>query len=117
MNAAPALTVRREIAASAEELFDAWLDPASLAVWMRPGDTQRADDGVQDIVRSLRVGGRGRDPHRRTKTVFPDLRLKISTCFCIEWLQAVTEGLTKCTTCCRQTDTVLGNVRGGESRA
>jgi len=30
-------TVRREIEASAEELFDAWLDPASLAVWMRPG--------------------------------------------------------------------------------
>jgi len=52
MNAAPALTVRREIAASAEELFDAWLDPASLAVWMRPGDTQRADVQVD-----ARVGG------------------------------------------------------------
>ena len=29
---APSLTVRREIEASADELFDAWLDPASLAV-------------------------------------------------------------------------------------
>lgn len=29
--------VQREIEASAEELFDAWLDLASLAIWMRPG--------------------------------------------------------------------------------
>ena len=39
---APRLTVRREIEASAGELFDAWLDPASLAVWMRPGDIARS---------------------------------------------------------------------------
>lgn len=52
MNAAPTLTVRREIAASADELFDAWLDPASLAVWMRPGDTRRTDIQVD-----ARVGG------------------------------------------------------------
>ena len=29
------VTVSRRIAASAERLFDAWLDPKSLAVWMR----------------------------------------------------------------------------------
>ena len=29
------VTVSRRIAASAERLFDAWLDPAALAVWMR----------------------------------------------------------------------------------
>ncbi|MBF8292935.1 MAG: hypothetical protein HW417_1075 [Steroidobacteraceae bacterium] len=34
----PKVIVRREIKAPADELFDAWLDPASLAVWMRPGD-------------------------------------------------------------------------------
>lgn len=44
MNAttAPTLTVRREIAAPAQELFDAWLDPKSLAIWMRPGSTVRS---------------------------------------------------------------------------
>jgi uncharacterized protein YndB with AHSA1/START domain len=31
-----AVTVRREIAATAEELFDAWLDAQSLGTWMRP---------------------------------------------------------------------------------
>ncbi len=52
MNAVPTVTVRREIEAGAEELFDAWLDAASLAVWMRPGDTSRADVKVDP-----RVGG------------------------------------------------------------
>jgi len=32
------LTVSREIAASAEELFDAWLDPESMSAWMKPRD-------------------------------------------------------------------------------
>jgi uncharacterized protein YndB with AHSA1/START domain len=30
------LTVRREIAASAEDLFDAWLDAEALGTWMKP---------------------------------------------------------------------------------
>ena len=31
------VTVRRRIEASAERLFDAWLEPASLAAWLHPG--------------------------------------------------------------------------------
>ncbi len=38
------LTVRREIGAPAEELFDAWLDPQSLALWFKPdGHATRAE--------------------------------------------------------------------------
>ena len=36
------LTVRQHVAAPPQELFDAWLDPAQLVIWMRPGDTQRS---------------------------------------------------------------------------
>jgi len=37
-----AITVRREIEATAEEIFNAWLDPASLATWMRPSGIERS---------------------------------------------------------------------------
>jgi len=50
--ASEAVVVRRTIPASAEELFDAWLNPLALAVWMRPGtirDTRATVDA--------RVGG------------------------------------------------------------
>ena len=51
---APAIVVvRRTIPATAEELFDAWLDPAALAVWMRPGTVRRTTARVD-----ARVGGR-----------------------------------------------------------
>ena len=48
----PKLTVKREIAASAKDLFDAWLDPAKLAIFMRPSDTKRSAVKVDP-----RVGG------------------------------------------------------------
>ena len=35
-----AVVARRTIAATAEELFDAWLDPQAIAIWMRPGSIQ-----------------------------------------------------------------------------
>jgi uncharacterized protein YndB with AHSA1/START domain len=56
MNAAlapAAVVVRRTIAASAEDLFDAWLDPQALAQWMRPGTIQSTVAHVEP-----RVGGR-----------------------------------------------------------
>jgi uncharacterized protein YndB with AHSA1/START domain len=48
----PTLEVRREIPAPAAELFDAWLDPARLAGWMRPSDVKRSKVKVD-----ARVGG------------------------------------------------------------
>jgi len=48
----PRVVVSREIAAPVEQLFDAWLDPESLAVWMRPGETTRSTVSVDP-----RVGG------------------------------------------------------------
>lgn len=48
----PTAIVRREIAAPAVELFDAWLDAGKLAAWMRPFDTVRAD-----VKLDPRVGG------------------------------------------------------------
>lgn len=58
MNAAIASTsaavvVRRTIAASAEDLFDAWLDPKALAIWMRPGSIVATMATLEP-----RVGGR-----------------------------------------------------------
>lgn len=56
MNAAvapAAVVVRRTIAATAEDLFDAWLDPQALAIWMRPGTIKSTTAKVD-----ARVGGR-----------------------------------------------------------
>lgn len=50
--ASAAVVVRRVIAASAEDLFDAWLDPEALATWMRPGAIQSTVARVEP-----RVGG------------------------------------------------------------
>jgi uncharacterized protein YndB with AHSA1/START domain len=55
MNAAlssAAVVVRRAIAASAEDLFDAWLDPEALATWMRPGTIKSTVAKIEP-----RVGG------------------------------------------------------------
>lgn len=48
----PKVVVRREIAAPADALFDAWLDAESLAIWMRPPRISRTTTKVDP-----RVGG------------------------------------------------------------
>lgn len=56
MNAAiapAALTVRRTISASPEELFDAWLDPVALSLWFLPSGVRRSTATLD-----ARVGGR-----------------------------------------------------------
>jgi uncharacterized protein YndB with AHSA1/START domain len=67
------LTVHREVAAPPAELFDAWLDPARLTPWMRPGDARRST-----IKADARIGGefevvmqtpRGDSPHTGTYQV------------------------------------------------
>ena len=57
------VTVRREIAAPAETLFDAWLDAESLGAWLRPAvdietraDTDPREGGEFRIV-MVRDGG------------------------------------------------------------
>ena len=69
MNAAIAtasVVVRRTIAAPAEELFDAWLDPEALAIWMRPGS-------IQTTVATLdpKVGGRYEIVMRSATDTYP----------------------------------------------
>ena len=69
--ASAAVVVRRVIAASAEDLFDAWLDPEALAQWMRPGTIMSTVARVEP-----RVGGayeitmRGLDDVYVTKGVY-----------------------------------------------
>jgi uncharacterized protein YndB with AHSA1/START domain len=53
LHASAAVVVRRTIPASAEVLFDAFLDPDALAEWMRPGTIRSAVATVEP-----RVGGR-----------------------------------------------------------
>lgn len=47
------VSVRRDINAPAEEVFDAWLDPTSLGIWMRPNGVSHSTAKVDP-----REGGR-----------------------------------------------------------
>ena len=50
--AATTLVVRRRIAATREELFDAWTNHAGMRVWMCPGSVSSAE-----VEMDLRIGG------------------------------------------------------------
>ena len=64
------VTVRREIAAPAETLFDAWLDAESLGTWMRPrvvSETRaETDPRVGGDFRIVMVRDRAELVHRGT---------------------------------------------------
>lgn len=49
----PAVRIERTLSATPERVFDAWLDAAALARFMRPGPTMSCD-----VVNDPRVGGR-----------------------------------------------------------
>ncbi|HYL22197.1 MAG TPA: SRPBCC domain-containing protein [Gemmatimonadales bacterium] len=63
-----ALVVRRVLAVPREQVFAAWLDPASLAQWMRPGTvaaaTVEVDPRVGGKFRIVMVHGERSDEHR-----------------------------------------------------
>lgn len=64
---APAsIHVRRRIAAPAQMLFDAWLDPQSVAAWMLPFDTARTVAHTDPVV----GGGFRIDMHQPDGIVF-----------------------------------------------
>jgi uncharacterized protein YndB with AHSA1/START domain len=50
LTASAAVVVRRTIPASAEVLFDAFLDPIALSEWMRPGSIRSAVATVEPYV-------------------------------------------------------------------
>jgi uncharacterized protein YndB with AHSA1/START domain len=61
------LVVRRLLPVPRERVFAAWLDPASLAQWMRPGDatsaTAEVDPRVGGKFRIVMAHGRGAEEH------------------------------------------------------
>src|SRR6187549_3797337 len=69
MNAAlapVAVVVRRTIAASPEELFDAWLDPEAVGIWMRPGAIRTTQAKID-----ARVGGHYEFVMRSESATYP----------------------------------------------
>jgi uncharacterized protein YndB with AHSA1/START domain len=86
------VTVRREIAATADDLFDAWLDGDSLGAWLRPAgiretraETDPREGGAFRIVMvgdesSIMASGTYREIDRPRRLVFtwssPDTRLR-----------------------------------------
>jgi uncharacterized protein YndB with AHSA1/START domain len=64
------VTIRREIAAPPEELFDAWLDAASLGTWLTPLDTRETraetDPRVGGAFRIVMVGDESTVAHTGT---------------------------------------------------
>jgi len=85
-----ALVVRRVLRVPRERLFAAWLDPALMARWMRPGDTRGAtvelDPRVGGKFRIVMHHGRGEAEHWGEYLVIePPARLSFT------WISTSTE--------------------------
>ena len=89
--AALPLVVRRTIAAGAEELFDAWLDPQALAIWMRPTGIRRTtattDARVGGRYEILMEGDQTTHPHHGVYRLIDRPRRLVFT-----WISKATEG-------------------------
>ncbi|MEO8316371.1 MAG: SRPBCC domain-containing protein [Pseudomonadota bacterium] len=91
LKVAAAVVVRRTIAASPEELFDAWLDPEALGIWMRPNGirhtTAKADARVGGSYEIIMQGDENTYPHHGVYRVIDRPRRLVLT-----WLSHGTEG-------------------------
>jgi uncharacterized protein YndB with AHSA1/START domain len=91
VNAVAAVIVRRTIAAAPEELFDAWLDPEALGIWMRPTGSRhtsaKADARVGGCYEIIMQGDEKTYPHHGVYQVIDRPRRLVFT-----WLSHGTEG-------------------------
>jgi len=89
--AAATVVVRRTIAASPTELFDAWLDPQALAIWMRPTGirrtTAKTDARVGGRYEILMEGDQTTHPHHGVYQLIDRPRRLVFT-----WVSNATEG-------------------------
>jgi uncharacterized protein YndB with AHSA1/START domain len=91
LNATAAVVVRRTIAASAEELFDAWLDADALGIWMRPAGVRhtsaKTDPRVGGSYEIIMQGEEKTYPHHGVYQVINRPRQLVFT-----WISHGTEG-------------------------
>ena len=88
---ATAVIVRRTIAATADEIFDAWLDPTALGIWMRPESIRhtsaKTDARVGGSYEIIMQGDENTYPHHGVYRVIDRPRRLVFT-----WISHGTEG-------------------------
>lgn len=91
VKAAPAVVVRRTIAASPEDLFDAWLDAEALGIWMRPNGIRhtsaKTDARVGGSYEIIMQGESETYPHHGVYKVIDRPRRLVFT-----WISKATSG-------------------------
>ncbi len=93
INAPATVVVRRTIAASPEDLFDAWLDAEALGTWMRPTGIRhtsaKTEPRVGGSYEIIMQGDEKTYPHHGVYQVIDRPRRLVFT-----WLSHGTEGVT-----------------------